>query len=454
MNQELFNYIQQAQARGETKENIIASLKTGGGWGDADIEAALRAVETAVAKPLEAKQNDQQQVPPIKKKNTLTLVAVLVVVLCIIGSSAYFFPNIKELFVHTTTQSVEETSTNTLKTDLSEQSSDADANSVTESTSSTASATKVATSSVSAKKETVKPVEKPVVQSVQPKSTSTLSIQRITVTGPGADWKKIELPIFHAVVSVPKQDMVAGKPDALMGSLSIEVSDATTTYFFEESVETYETHLSEAQKDLSEGNIPTDVTIDLLNVFTGQGLNDVFSMCYTYQSKKTCGGFVPKYDGRSLSVSCQSEVDEDMLCTPDKFYPVLYSIIYNPPPFVGVIGIDVPSLVSNGGDVTVPEGVKNGFVILDLANIQRLSVFGGGGVPKKCESGVCIGSPAEKAGLKSGDIITKVNGLEMTDFNKAFAPFKAGDSVVVTYLRDGKESTTTLYLTAWPSSLQ
>ena len=55
-------------------------------------------------------------------------------------------------------------------------------------------------------------------------------------------------------------------------------------------------------------------------------------------------------------------------------------------------------------------------------------------------------SPAEIAGLKAGDIITKVDGVSMLDANQVSSTIKGGnkDSYEITYIRDGKESTLTL----------
>jgi len=56
--------------------------------------------------------------------------------------------------------------------------------------------------------------------------------------------------------------------------------------------------------------------------------------------------------------------------------------------------------------------------------------------------GVSADSPAEKGGLKGGDIIVKlgdrkIGGLE--DFDSALRIFNAGETVSVTVLRRGKE---------------
>jgi hypothetical protein len=57
-------------------------------------------------------------------------------------------------------------------------------------------------------------------------------------------------------------------------------------------------------------------------------------------------------------------------------------------------------------------------------------------------SGVSAGSPAEKAGLQSGDVIVRFGKTEVQniyDYMYALGEYKAGDKVPVTVLRDGKE---------------
>lgn len=66
-------------------------------------------------------------------------------------------------------------------------------------------------------------------------------------------------------------------------------------------------------------------------------------------------------------------------------------------------------------------------------------------------SGTTEGSPAEKAGLKAGDIIIKFGPKtvgNIYDFMYAVQDYKAGDKVDVVVLRDGKELTFTLELIA------
>ena len=61
-------------------------------------------------------------------------------------------------------------------------------------------------------------------------------------------------------------------------------------------------------------------------------------------------------------------------------------------------------------------------------------------------------SAAEKAGLKEGDIITKIDDKKIEDpddLTKVIRSHKPGDKVNVTYLRDKKEQKVTAELTKW-----
>lgn len=61
-------------------------------------------------------------------------------------------------------------------------------------------------------------------------------------------------------------------------------------------------------------------------------------------------------------------------------------------------------------------------------------------------------SAAEKAGLKKGDIITKIGDKKIEssdDVTKAIRDHKPGDKVSITYLREGKQQTASAELTKW-----
>ena len=58
-------------------------------------------------------------------------------------------------------------------------------------------------------------------------------------------------------------------------------------------------------------------------------------------------------------------------------------------------------------------------------------------------------SPASKAGLLTGDIITKVDGNKVKDYaylRYELYQHQAGDTIEITYLRNGKEHTTKVTL--------
>lgn len=67
---------------------------------------------------------------------------------------------------------------------------------------------------------------------------------------------------------------------------------------------------------------------------------------------------------------------------------------------------------------------------------------------------VVSGSPADKAGLQRGDIITKADGQQLgntTELSTIIEKKKPGDSVTLTYWRDTKSQDTTAALTASPN---
>lgn len=75
---------------------------------------------------------------------------------------------------------------------------------------------------------------------------------------------------------------------------------------------------------------------------------------------------------------------------------------------------------------------------LNAGRQQGALVYGGQ------ENPVVAGSPADKAGIRRGDIITHVNGKEVKDtapLATQLNQFKPGDEVELTLVRDGKEQT-------------
>ena len=111
------------------------------------------------------------------------------------------------------------------------------------------------------------------------------------------------------------------------------------------------------------------------------------------------------------------------------------------------------------GKVTRP---ALGINMVDLSSVtsqQQEQILG---VPSSVKSGVVItnvmnATPAEKAGLKQYDVITKVDGEEVTsatDLQSILYGKNVGDTITITYYRGDKESTTKVDLTIDSSALQ
>ena len=83
---------------------------------------------------------------------------------------------------------------------------------------------------------------------------------------------------------------------------------------------------------------------------------------------------------------------------------------------------------------------------LYMYNIRLSSDITSGAIISSVENN----SPAEKAGLKSGDVITKFDDYDITNISKLryyLYQYKIGDKIKVTYIRDGKTLETTVTLT-------
>lgn len=88
----------------------------------------------------------------------------------------------------------------------------------------------------------------------------------------------------------------------------------------------------------------------------------------------------------------------------------------------------------------------------ELAKANQLSVDHGAWVlagSSRGEVAVIPGSPADKAGIVENDIITKIDGAEITENNslsKILQQYNVGDEIEVTYLHKGQEQTAKLKL--------
>lgn len=95
-------------------------------------------------------------------------------------------------------------------------------------------------------------------------------------------------------------------------------------------------------------------------------------------------------------------------------------------------------------------GVNYLTVTPDVAREYKLSINTGAYVYAANNANpVVSGSPANKAGLKSGDIITKINDETLGTQGSLLSilgEYRPGDKITITYLRDGKDGTTSLTL--------
>lgn len=111
--------------------------------------------------------------------------------------------------------------------------------------------------------------------------------------------------------------------------------------------------------------------------------------------------------------------------------------------------------VKTTGKLTRPfVGIQYIMLTPDLAEEQNLPVQKGALISAEADS-VVAGSPAAKAGLKAGDIITNVNTVTLSDsisLASAIGRFKVGDTVELTIIRDGKEQKVTVTLEQAPAN--
>ena len=113
--------------------------------------------------------------------------------------------------------------------------------------------------------------------------------------------------------------------------------------------------------------------------------------------------------------------------------------------------------ILNSGKLEIPYlGVR--YVMLTESLQQRYGLSRDSGAWLKAGNdaqAVINGSPADKAGLKEGDIIFKVNGEEVTTdtpLASVLSKYKVGDQLEITYNRDGKEQTTKATLEVAPTT--
>lgn len=127
------------------------------------------------------------------------------------------------------------------------------------------------------------------------------------------------------------------------------------------------------------------------------------------------------------------------------------------------IGFSIPINATKGilKGVLAGKGVQRGYlginfipITADAAEYYKLSVKKGAYVFSASGSAVVSGSPADKAGIKDKDIITKVGGVEVGDkggVSSLIAEYAPGDTIQLTILRDGKSIDLSVTLDAYKS---
>jgi S1-C subfamily serine protease len=100
-------------------------------------------------------------------------------------------------------------------------------------------------------------------------------------------------------------------------------------------------------------------------------------------------------------------------------------------------------------------GVRYISLTNDIANQFNLKVTRGAYITSGDSSPAIIsGSPADKAGLKEKDVITKVNKVtidDKTNLTSALAQFQPGDKVTLTVVRGSKTITISVTLGTAPT---
>jgi serine protease Do len=116
---------------------------------------------------------------------------------------------------------------------------------------------------------------------------------------------------------------------------------------------------------------------------------------------------------------------------------------------------DIISVKSKGVIERPYLGVRFVPLTKDVATANNLSVTDGAWLQGDAANpSVVPGSPADKAGLKDGDIITKVADTKIDSTHSLptlVSQHKIGDKVTLTVLRDGKTQTVTVTLESAPS---
>ncbi len=118
---------------------------------------------------------------------------------------------------------------------------------------------------------------------------------------------------------------------------------------------------------------------------------------------------------------------------------------------LGSIGLGF-AIPINQARKTADQLIKNGVATYPVIGVSlNMNYAENGAQVSTSGRGILPGSPAEKAGLRSGDIIIEIDGKEIYSPEELIVSVRAknvGDRVTLGFLRDGVKKTVTLTLTA------
>lgn len=116
----------------------------------------------------------------------------------------------------------------------------------------------------------------------------------------------------------------------------------------------------------------------------------------------------------------------------------------------------ITSVLKDGKIIRPYLGVR--YVSLDKTTAEqlRLGISQGAYIaPSGNDPAIVAGSPADKAGLRQGDVITKVNNKDVTEDHalaSLLSQYAPGDKLTLTIHRDGKAQTMSVTLAAYPGT--
>jgi putative serine protease PepD len=127
-----------------------------------------------------------------------------------------------------------------------------------------------------------------------------------------------------------------------------------------------------------------------------------------------------------------------------------------------VVGVNAQIKSDSGGNegvgFSIPSATVKTVASQLIANGKAVHAYLGVSIDSSASNALLAGvqdnTPAAKAGLKKGDVITAVNGTDIAtgdDLSRAVDAHKPGDKVSVTYKRGGSEHTVTLTLGTRPN---